>query len=59
MGIQQFSMPDEIARANIEHFKRLLQAETDPKKRSTLKRLLDEEDAKLATLKKQGKSKKS
>jgi hypothetical protein len=52
-------MPDEIARANIEHFKRLLQAETDPKKRSTLKRLLDEEDAKLATLKKQGKSKKS
>ena len=39
---------DWIARANIEHFKKLLETETDPKKRGVLERLLTEEELKLA-----------
>ena len=42
-------MPDWIAKANIEHFKKLLVTETDPQTRAVI-----EEEAKLAALKKQG-----
>jgi hypothetical protein len=37
-----------IAKANIEHFKKLLETETDETKRAVLKRLLAEEELKLA-----------
>ncbi len=43
-------MADWIARANIEHFKKLLQAEKDPKKRSVIERELAEEEQKLAAI---------
>ena len=49
-------MPEEIAKANIEHFKRLLEMETEPKKRATIERLLAEQETKLAALKKRRKS---
>ena len=53
-------MPDWIAKANIEHFKKLLQAETDPEKRHVIERELAEEEQKLAALiKKQDERKKS
>ncbi len=41
-------MDVEIANANIEHFKKLLETETDAAKRDVLKRLLAEEELKLA-----------
>ena len=41
-------MDAEIAKANIEHFKKLLETETDAAKRDVLKRLLAEEELKLA-----------
>jgi hypothetical protein len=43
-------VPVEIAKANIEHFKNLLETETDQKKRRTLEQLLAEEEKKLAAL---------
>jgi hypothetical protein len=43
-------MPDWIAKANIEHFKKLLEAETDPHKRAVIERELAEEEANLAEL---------
>ena len=48
-------MVDWIVRANIEHFKKLLQTEKDPQKRATIGRELAEEEQKLATLLKQSK----
>ncbi len=49
-------MPDWIARANIAHFKKLLEAETNPRKRAVIERELAEQEAKLAALfKDQGK----
>jgi hypothetical protein len=39
-----------VARANIEHFRRKLAAETDETKREALARLLAEEEVKLASL---------
>jgi hypothetical protein len=39
-----------VARANIEHSRRKLAAETDETKRETLARLLAQEEAKLASL---------
>ena len=45
-------MPQEIAKANIEHFRKLLETETDAKKRAVIERLLREEEQKLAALKK-------
>ena len=45
------SMPERITEANIEHFKRRLATETDPKKRETITRLLAEERAKLRQIK--------
>lgn len=50
-------MPDWIARANIEHFKKLLENETDPKKRAVIERELAEEELKLAALLNQSKKK--
>ncbi len=41
-------MDVEIAKANIEHFKKLLETKTDAAKRDVLKRLLAEEEVKLA-----------
>ena len=43
-------MPDWIAKANIEHFKKLLKTETDPRKREVIERELAEEEARLAAL---------
>jgi hypothetical protein len=52
------SMADWIARANIEHFKKLLEAETDSQKRAVIERELAEEEAKLSALiKNQGQKK--
>ena len=50
-------MPDWIAKSNITHFKKLLETEKDPQKRSVIERELAEEEAKLAALKKQGERK--
>jgi hypothetical protein len=51
-------MPVEIAKANIQHFEKLLETETDPKKRGVLERLLAEERLKLAAaLKARGETK--
>lgn len=44
------SMQIYVARLNIEHFRQLIVAETDPKKLKILLRLLAEEEAKLARL---------
>jgi hypothetical protein len=43
-----------IAQANINHFKSLLQTENDPNKLAMIRRLLAEEEAKLARFRKQG-----
>lgn len=43
-------MDKTVADLNIEHFKKLLVAETDPVKRQTIQRLLAEEQAKLALI---------
>jgi hypothetical protein len=52
-------MPDWIAKANIKHFKTLLETEKDPQRRSVIERELAEEEAKLALLlKKQDRDKK-
>jgi hypothetical protein len=50
-------MPKEIAKANIEHFKKLLETETDAKKRTVIKGLLAEEEQKLAALKRRSERK--
>jgi hypothetical protein len=42
-------MDVDIAKANIEHFKQLLQTEADQVKRAVLERLLADEQSKLAT----------
>ena len=39
-----------IVRLNIEHYRRLLATETDPKKLETITRLLAEQEAKLKEL---------
>jgi hypothetical protein len=41
-------MPDWIARANIEHFKKLLETEADPERRRVIERELAEKELKLA-----------
>jgi hypothetical protein len=43
-----FSVDEFIAKANIEHFKTLLKAETDENKRRVLDRLLAQEELRLA-----------
>ncbi len=42
-------MPDFIFQANIAHYKELLATETDAQKIAILRRLLAEEEAKLAS----------
>jgi len=44
-------MPTFVFEENIAHFKKLIAAETDPQKVETLKKLLAEEEAKLADYK--------
>jgi len=39
-----------VARLNIEHFRRQVAAQTDPKKLAILRRLLADEEAKLTSL---------
>ncbi len=46
--ISERGMDAAIAKANIEHFKKLLETETDAAKRGVLERLLAEEELKLA-----------
>lgn len=41
-------MDKSVARLNIEHFRRLLEKETDEKQRQLLMRLLAEEEAKIS-----------
>lgn len=41
-------MDKSVARLNIEHFRRLLEKETDEKRRQLLMRLLAEEEAKIS-----------
>jgi hypothetical protein len=41
-------MDRTVADLNIEHFKKLLETETDPVKKQTIQRMLAEEEAKLA-----------
>lgn len=43
-------MADEIARANIEHFRKLLATEKDEVKRKVLTKLLAEQEQKLAEI---------
>lgn len=44
-------MPDGITKANVvEHFKKLLETETDSQKRAVIKRKLAEEEKKLVAL---------
>jgi hypothetical protein len=49
----------QVARLNIEHFRKLLATETDEVKRRTLLRLLAEEEAKLASVTNQPTKKRS
>jgi hypothetical protein len=49
-GIHCRGTMDNIARLNIEHFKRLLEREADEAKRQMIMRLLSEEEAKLKAL---------
>ncbi len=51
-------MPDWIAQANIDHFKKLLETEKDPQRRAMIERELAEEEAKLAALLKKPRSEK-
>jgi hypothetical protein len=44
------AMDRDIARLNIEHFRKLLERETDESRRAMLLRLLAEEEAKLNVL---------
>jgi len=39
-----------VARLNVDHFRQLISAETDPKKLILLRRLLADEEAKLVRL---------
>ena len=60
-GSNEHSVPQmdvAIAKANIEHFKNLLETETDESKCVVLRRLLAEEEVKLASaLKSRGEKK--
>jgi hypothetical protein len=50
-------MAEEIAKANIEYLKKLLETETDGSKRAFIQRTLAEEEQKLAALRKRSKRK--
>ena len=51
-------MPNWIAKANIDHFKKLLETEKDPQKRAMIEREMAEEETKLAELLKRPDSRK-
>ena len=51
---EYLQMDAEIAKANIEHFKKLLETVMDAAKRDVVKRLLAEEELKLAAALKKG-----
>ena len=51
-GTKQNPMPEEIAKANIEHYKKLLETETDVEKRAVIERLMAEEELKVAAARK-------
>jgi hypothetical protein len=55
-GDTHLDSPKNIARLNIEHYRRLLAAGTDPAKRTTIEKLLAEEEAKVRALGGEGKS---
>lgn len=55
--VDEFTSPREIAEMNIAHFTRLLQTSLDKKTRATVEKLLEDEKAKLADLKKAQQSK--
>jgi hypothetical protein len=42
--------PKNVARLNVEHYRRLLASEGDPARRETIAKLLAEEEAKLRGL---------
>jgi hypothetical protein len=48
--------PKNIARLNVEHYRRLLATETDPSKQAMIEKLLAEEEAKPRTLEGERKS---
>jgi hypothetical protein len=52
-------MDRRIAELNIEHLRKKLAEETDPRVRETMQRLLEEERAKLMKLQRLGEAKKS
>lgn len=43
-------MADWIIRTNIEHFRKLLETEKDPRKRAVIEQELAEEETKLASM---------
>ena len=45
-----------MAHLNVEHYKRLLETEADENKQTLLKRLLAEEEAKIASVQSKGKN---
>jgi hypothetical protein len=49
-GERALDSPKNIARLNIDHYRRLLATETDPSKRAIIQKLLSEEEAKLRSL---------
>ena len=49
-GETDLDSPKNIARLNIEHYRRLLATETDPAKRAMIEMLLAEAEAKLRAL---------
>ena len=51
-------MPDWVAKANIDHFKKLLEAERDPQKRAMIELGREQAKTKAAALKQQGERKK-
>ena len=46
--------PKNIARLNVEHYRRLLSTEADPSKRAMIEKLLAEEGGKLCALEREG-----
>jgi len=49
-GRGHLDSPKNIARLNIEHYRRLLATENDPTKREMIEKLLSEEETKLRAL---------
>jgi hypothetical protein len=54
-GRESLDSPKNIARLNIEHYRRLLATETNPAKRAMIEKLPAEEEAKLRALEREQK----